>query len=408
MVKVLYTSPVMEYPAAGGPQISVENCVKALGRICDLHAIIRISLEKIGGIESQHHFQQFCSNFQFAPSVSDYHPTYFDRIKHRLGFPKKRDLLAEDVRFILDYHNKHEMDIIWCDRGLEASHDLICALKAEQPDIKIVCDTCVVFSRFILREIPFESCPERKLEIQQEGEKIRQEEKELINLAEATTAVSEIDAEYFRSIAEKPERIHLFANVVDVDTFQDVPPKSPDFKSPSICLPGSFFSEKSPMADSARWTIEEILPRVREKFPETHLYLVGRGSDKYFSGLEESGITATGKIPSVLPYLFHTQLSIVPLRFESGTRFKILEVGACSKPVVSTTLGAEGLDVTDGHDIIIADDPETFANGMIRLLEDQAYANTLGTNLGKLVAKQYSVTTLAEQGKTVLDYLMQT
>ena len=121
--------------------------------------------------------------------------------------------------------------------------------------------------------------------------------------------------------------------------------------------------------------------------------------------IEDQGITITGQLPSVLSYLCHADVALVPLRFESGTRFKILEAGACGVPVVSTTLGAEGLFVAHERDILIADQPEPFAEAVVRLLRYPDLASEIAKNLKSLVYEKYSLRTLVEEGRLILEYL---
>jgi glycosyltransferase involved in cell wall biosynthesis len=123
--------------------------------------------------------------------------------------------------------------------------------------------------------------------------------------------------------------------------------------------------------------------------------------------IEDPGITITGEVPSVLPYLCHANVAVVPLRFESGTRFKILEAGACGIPVVSTTLGAEGLAVIHGEHLLIADDAGSFAEAIVRLLRDRDLAHRLSENLGRLIREKYSIAALVEEGRRILDYLVE-
>jgi glycosyltransferase involved in cell wall biosynthesis len=114
----------------------------------------------------------------------------------------------------------------------------------------------------------------------------------------------------------------------------------------------------------------------------------------------------TGKLESVLPYLCHVNVSLVPLRFESGTRFKILEAGACKIPVVSTTLGAEGIPVTNEYDILIADEPQEFAEAILKLIRDKALAEKISTNLHKLIQQKYSISSLVDEGKEIIDQIL--
>jgi glycosyltransferase involved in cell wall biosynthesis len=106
-----------------------------------------------------------------------------------------------------------------------------------------------------------------------------------------------------------------------------------------------------------------------------------------------------------LPYLCFVDAVLVPLKFESGTRFKILEAGAVGQAVISTTLGAEGIDVTDGRDIILADDLGAFAAAIVRVLKDPTLGKSLGRGLRELVSRKYSLETLERQARDVLSYL---
>jgi len=159
------------------------------------------------------------------------------------------------------------------------------------------------------------------------------------------------------------------------------------------------------MDKATRWVIERVLPVVKKEIPEIHFYIVGAGSDHTLSDINDPSITITGKLDSVLPYLCNADVSLVPLKFESGTRFKILEAGACNIPVVSTTLGAEGIPLTDQKDVLIAEEPEEFANSVIRIIRDKEYAGYVASNCRTLVEQRYSINRLAEEAKDILDYL---
>jgi polysaccharide biosynthesis protein PslH len=98
-------------------------------------------------------------------------------------------------------------------------------------------------------------------------------------------------------------------------------------------------------------------------------------------------------------------VALVPLKFESGTRFKILEAGACGVPIVSTTLGAEGLPVTDGKDILIADEPAPFADAILKVLKDRAGARALAERCREVVRKGFSVEFLRGQAESILEGL---
>jgi glycosyltransferase involved in cell wall biosynthesis len=307
------------------------------------------------------------------------------------------------AKFIINHADRRQIDILWFGYG-NISYPVIKFVKSKRPELKVICDTDSVWSRFVYRELPYAQGP-RKKQILLAGKKKEAEERAWVNLCEVTTAVSEVDAEYYRSIADDPGRVFLFSNVIDVDSYKVVPSPPENFKQPSIYLAGSFGHRDSSMNTAARWVLEEIFPKVLEALPNTHFYIVGNNSEKEFGGLGNPNVTVTGRLESVLPYLCNSDVALVPLKFESGTRFKILEAGACKIPLVSTTLGAEGIPVVDGESILIADEADDFADAIIKLLEDKNYANLLADNCHKLVNEIYSIDSLAEEAKLIFHYL---
>ena len=108
---------------------------------------------------------------------------------------------------------------------------------------------------------------------------------------------------------------------------------------------------------------------------------------------------------STVPFLRQSLATVVPLRWESGTRFKILEAFACRSPVVSTTLGAEGLDVVDGQHLLLGDDPAEFADAIVSLATDPTRGERLTGPAYELVSSEYDVSTAEAQIRRVLDRL---
>jgi glycosyltransferase involved in cell wall biosynthesis len=107
----------------------------------------------------------------------------------------------------------------------------------------------------------------------------------------------------------------------------------------------------------------------------------------------------------VLPYLCHADVSLVPLKFESGTRFKILEAAACGVPIVSTVLGAEGLPVEHGEHVLLADDAVLFSAAVVEIISNKALAHRLGNNCLELVQLGFSVEHLENEAREILKAL---
>jgi glycosyltransferase involved in cell wall biosynthesis len=126
-----------------------------------------------------------------------------------------------------------------------------------------------------------------------------------------------------------------------------------------------------PNADGVDYFCGEIWPAVKAEIPDAQFRIVGRNPGRRVQKWASDSIEVTGRVPSVVEHLRQSAVVIVPLRIGGGTRLKIYEAMATGKAVVSTTVGAEGLDVHHGRDILLADDPRSFAQAVIMLLRDR-------------------------------------
>jgi len=134
-----------------------------------------------------------------------------------------------------------------------------------------------------------------------------------------------------------------------------------------------------PNVDAVTWFVKDVFPSIVRRVPEARLLLVGHDSRHRLRRLADGHrIVATGSVADVAPLVAEAAVSVAPIRVGSGTRIKILEALALGVPVVSTTLGAEGLDLAPGREILLADAPEDFAAEVVRLLKDRATRDAMG------------------------------
>jgi glycosyltransferase involved in cell wall biosynthesis len=389
MIRILFVTPELEHPPASGPTLRIESSIKVLSRISELHLVSRVDRQRLGGPQAEGFYRNLCSGFGYAPSA----------VNRQLP----EGGVKEDAGAIIRYAGKHQIDIIWFGFG-NISHRLMKTIKSLRPGLRVICDTDSVWSRFVLRELPFEASPERRAQIEEEGHLKEQEEADSVNFCDITTAVSEVDAEYYRGLAQDPSRVHIFSNVIDLDNYPPHPPPE-GFKSPSLYLAGSFYAATSPMARAARWVITEVWPGVSRVVPDAHLYIIGNGASECLSDIQIHNVSVMGKVKTVLPYLCNASVALVPLMFESGTRFKIMEAGVCNIPIVSTTLGAEGIPVISGEHMLIADTPEDFVEAIVRIIQDRELAAHLAKNCRRLIEKRYSLEQLSREATNILRYL---
>ena len=386
--------------------MSVVNAVKVLNRISELHIVTTVPQDRMGSAEAVEFFRRHCHTLIHSP-------TSRWASRHRLVdklLRRSRRLLAPvlawfDVRCMLQHARREGIEIFWVDRVLEHAYAVFLLLRRKRPKAAVVGDTEAVYSLFLLRELPMVKNPLRWLVIWMRGMKTQMEEKSLVLKADVVTAVSDIDAEFFRRLGGGPGKVMRFSNVVDLEEYRDIVPPAPVLQKRCALLLGSFGHVNSPMDRAARWVAEDIMPIVWKEVPEAHLYIIGRNSQITQAELNGDRITVVGQVPSVLPYLQQAALTLVPLRFESGTRFKIVESGAAAVACVSTTLGAEGLDVKHGENILIADETESFAAAMISVLSSTELQQKFGSNLHELVRRNYSLQKQTEEGEMILERL---
>ena len=226
----------------------------------------------------------------------------------------------------------------------------------------------------------------KKAFLRDQWRKMRAFEREACRSFDQTVAVSREDAEVMR-------REYEVENVLDVPTGVDTDyfrPRGLQERDPrEIVFTGSM--DWLPNEDAIRFFTMEILPLIRRTVPDVKLTVVGR--NPYPSLVElaarDSGVTVTGRVEDVRPYMERASVYIVPIRVGGGTRLKIYEAMAMEKAVVSTTIGAEGLPVRDGEELVLADAPEAFADAVVRLLTDEDDARRLGAQAAASVRAQF-------------------
>lgn len=202
--------------------------------------------------------------------------------------------------------------------------------------------------------------------------------------------VSEIDRDLLKN-ANPRLLIEVVANGVDTGCYQPLP----HHENPAIMFVGSM--NYAPCIDAMLHFAHDILPRILPAFPNLKLFIVGANPAPEICALENDTIHVTGRVEDVRPYYEQCPVVVVPLRAGGGTRLKILEAMAFGRAVVSTPLGAEGLDVRHDEHLLLADAPDTFAAHIINLLQDYALYARLTTAARAQVEAHYDWNIIASQ-----------
>ena len=196
--------------------------------------------------------------------------------------------------------------------------------------------------------------------------KMRRYEPAAVRRFHHVIAVSENDRQEMLPMVDG-SRITVVPTGVDLRQFQ--PTKNGTAPKPLVVFTGSMDWEAN--IDGVEFFCQQVWPHVLQAAPEARFRIVGKDPHPRVSRLACETVEVTGTVPSVVEHLREAAVFVVPLRMGGGTRLKIYEAMAMGKAVVSTTVGAEGLDVEHGKDILLADDPMTFAESVVRFLRDQ-------------------------------------
>ena len=200
-------------------------------------------------------------------------------------------------------------------------------------------------------------------------------------------------------IAVSPEDRDTFRNAYGVTDATDVPtgvdveffrPAGGIAREPrDLVFTGSM--DWLPNEDGILWFVDEILPRIRARIPGASLTIVGRNPPVRIRAFaaRDSLVRVTGTVADVRPFIERAAVFVVPIRIGGGTRLKIFEAMAMERAVVSTAVGAEGLPVTCGEHVLLADEPQAFANAVVSLLEAPDRAARIGASAAQLVRASF-------------------
>jgi glycosyltransferase involved in cell wall biosynthesis len=196
--------------------------------------------------------------------------------------------------------------------------------------------------------------------------------------------VSELDRQ--RCLRERPHRrVLLVPNGVDCTA---IPPKAWGTSGPPVLL---FTGDLSfdPNVQAAAALATEVFPAVRRSCPEVELRLVGRTPVPRVLALRSPGITVLADVPTMLPHLHAATIYVAPLVTGAGTRTKLLEAMAAGLPIVTSSVGLEGIEATPGREVMIADDPAATASTVVQLLQDPGRRQRLGQAARRLAESRY-------------------
>ena len=207
---------------------------------------------------------------------------------------------------------------------------------------------------------------------------------------DASLFVSQPEADLFRKLApESDAKIGFFNNGVDTDYFSPEPAHVSPYQAGERVLVFTGAMDYWPNVDAVQWFATDVFPQLRAAFPGLRFYIVGARPSPAVEALGKlDGVTVTGTVPDVRPYIAHAKVAVAPLRIARGIQNKVLEAMAMATPVVVSPQALEGIDAEPGTELVLADGAAAFVEAVSNLLSRQADA--MGRAARAKVERQYS------------------
>ena len=301
---------------------------------------------------------------------------YLGRLFHSAPFAVSKFTHADVQRSLASWLGADKFDVAVCD-FLSASSNFPDTLST--PTVLFQHN---VESALWRRMAATESNPVKRLAYQMESRKMSRYERSALGKFHHVIAVSEHDRQQMLDM-DPACAISVVPTGVDTQKYSVAPPASAN--PPRIVFTGSMDWE--PNIDAVAYFSQEVFPTIRAEFPSALFQIVGRSPHVQVRQLASDSVQVTGTVPSVAEYLRDATLVVVPLRIGGGTRLKIFEAMAMGKAVISTSIGAEGLDVQSGRDLILADDAAALAHAINLLLRDPELRRQYELAAAKLAAR---------------------
>jgi glycosyltransferase involved in cell wall biosynthesis len=388
-LSILYVSQMPCSPPRFGAQARVHGLITELARRHDMTAVMLVD-DAFDADECRRAMQEYCREVVLIPnpyggvglgkrllqlrSLASTHS--FDRLRCMVpALQPALDRILRAKRF--DIVNLEFPYLGFCDLRQAPAGEKLPSLAVDSHEIAY--DLARQFAQA-------GGSLDRRLYAAANWRKLRREELDIYRRADGVYLCSEIDER--RLLKEIPKaRTAVVPNASDVEYFQPRPEDPPPDGRTVV-----FFGILStvPNIDGVTHLVEDIWPRIAAAHPGARLKIIGGRPSPSLLALAGPRIEFTGFVSDLRPHLAAAAALVVPLRLGGGTRLKIVEGMAMAKAIVSTSLGAEGIEAVSGRDLLIADEPAAFADAVNGLLADPALAARIGQSARQLAVERYA------------------
>ncbi len=371
-MKILVVYPYIPYPLDRGTYQRTFHLLQALARE---HTVDLLALSE-GGERMEHRsvFTQFCRRVRFVPFQHPAWPKIKDRLFDATPSSVQHWTQPEIAQAIDEtlatetYDFVHVCDIVLAQYFLNKHKDIPMAMDRSRVDLQFqLTQQRVMTKGWRSRLLDWECIA-----------KMWAYEKRIAKRASVEVVCGPDDEVFIRKHISKEAAVKVISNGVDLEYFYPTSTTEAREEKPTVLFCGAM--DYTPNVDALRWFFGEVHDRLLKQVPDLQVLIVGKAPIAEVQAYgSRQGVTVTGGVPDVRPYYRRSWMQIVPLRIGGGTRLKIVESLAIGTPVVSTTIGAQGLDLIHNEDILLADSPEEFANETARALLDATLRSQLET-----------------------------
>ena len=383
-MRVLYFSPRICWPTISGAHLRDYYFARALARNAQLTYVGLVNED--AGAQAE----------QLRQKLEPQKGTKVYALRRDAGYRPVnilRGLIGPTPLNVLNYTSEKviaALDLILSEQSfdviqIESMHLIAYAqhIRKVAPRTRLILDWHNIESEILARYAENDANPLRAFYAKRTSVLSRHIEAELLDLCDAHTVCSEREREVLLSRAPGT-RIEVVGNGVDCEFFAGDTAQGGEKRD--VLFMGRMDYHAN--IDAAVYFVKTTWPLIHARRPDLRLVIVGAQPPQQVRALASDSVVVTGTVDDVRPYYHSALISVVPLRVGGGTRLKVLEAMAAGTPLVSTTLGAEGLAVTHGKDILIADSPEAMAEAVVSM-QDSPQRQELIVNARQLVRTRY-------------------
>ena len=383
-MRILWLKNELLHPVDKGGKIRTYNMLKELKR--DHHVTYLTLDDGTASAADRKNASEYCHELVCIPQcrrekfTPGFYVELFLNLFTRRPYAIKKYESVAMRREIIERDRRNSFDLLVCD---------FLAPAANVP--RALATSAILFQHNVeamiwKRHYEVQTNPVKKAYLYRQWQKMRRFEREMCRAFDCVIAVSADDREQMKR-GYGAQAVYDVPTGVDTDFFRPGGKSSTSLHS--LVFTGSM--DWLPNDDAVRYFMREVMPLIKKKLPDARLTVVGRSPTPALMelGKTDPSLVITGRVDDVRPYIESSAAYIVPLRIGGGTRLKIFEAMAMEKAVVSTTVGAEGLGLTNGAELLLADEPAAFAEAVVRVLTDPSYAAELSQRAASVVRKNY-------------------